>query len=325
MKALIDGDIITYRCGFASEDVSEAIALSRADQTIERIIKETKAIEHQLYLSDNKENNFRYKIYPAYKANRTKPLPRHYQAIKDHLIKKHNAVIALGQEADDALGIEQCAQASICPNGNSSRLTASQDERAGASSTLTRGISAADCQSHKLKDGGSNPPPATALGEGLCSNTQVRPIINAGISGFQPSSPINSESKSAVDSLIWSEEAAGSSPASQTIICSIDKDLRMIPGKHYNFVTGEFFEIEELEGLYNFYEQLLIGDRVDNIIGVNGIGAVRAPMYLRNCVDEEEMFTTVRNLYGDDKRLLQNGQVLWIRRQENQVWKFPNE
>lgn len=107
MKALVDGDVIVYRCGFASEKDDEKIALLRANEMIETILQETAADEYELWISDNYSNNFRYQIDHLYKANRVQAKPIHYQAIKDFLFEHWNANLALGMEADDALGIEQ--------------------------------------------------------------------------------------------------------------------------------------------------------------------------------------------------------------------------
>lgn len=108
MIALIDGDIVVYRTGFASNDVSLGIAKARANETMEQILHAVGAIGFRVYLSDKNENNFRYKIFPGYKASRlTSPRPVHYQDLKDFLIHKWGAVITQGQEADDALGIDQ--------------------------------------------------------------------------------------------------------------------------------------------------------------------------------------------------------------------------
>lgn len=52
------------------------------------------------------ENNFRYRLYPEYKANRRdKPRPRHLEAVRENLVREWNAEITDGYEADDALGI----------------------------------------------------------------------------------------------------------------------------------------------------------------------------------------------------------------------------
>jgi len=107
-------------------------------------------------------------------------------------------------------------------------------------------------------------------------------------------------------------------------ICSIDKDLDMLRGDHFNFVKNEFYFIEEEQGIKNFYKQILMGDRVDNIIGIKGIGTVKAERLLKECKNEQEMYLTVLEAYkGDDKRVLENGQLLWIRRETNQMWQPP--
>ena len=108
-------------------------------------------------------------------------------------------------------------------------------------------------------------------------------------------------------------------------ICSIDKDLDMLRGDHYNFVKDEFYFISEEQGIKNFYKQMLVGDRVDNIVGIKGIGPVKAERLLKECKSEKEMYLTILEAYkGDDKRVLENAQLLWIRREPNQLWTPPS-
>ena len=68
------------------------------------------------------------------------------------------------------------------------------------------------------------------------------------------------------------DDLLGINQTDDTIICSIDKDLKQIAGRHYNFVKEEFSTVTLSEGLYWFYCQMLIGDVSDNIKGVDGIG-----------------------------------------------------
>lgn len=223
MLALIDGDLIAYRCAAASENEEDWIAIARAKESVERILDATKATECQVWLSDSAENNFRYKLYPAYKANRPPERPRFLGLLKDYLVDNWFAQLAVGQEADDSLGIEQ----------------------------------------------------------------------------------------------IKSKES---------IICSIDKDMLMIPGLHYNFVKDVVIEVSETEGLRHFYKQCLSGDKTDNIIKpehLRGFGAKKIDALLDSVYEEEEMFNRVREKYNDDTHLLLNGRLLWIRRKENQLWEFP--
>jgi len=125
------------------------------------------------------------------------------------------------------------------------------------------------------------------------------------------------------------------SPLHNTIICTIDKDLDMIPGLHYSWPIvrkgevvreGKIYEVSEIEGLRSFYRSLLVGDRTDNIFGVDGIGKVKAAKEIDHLETEEEMFERVAELYnGDMDRLLMNGKCLWIMREENAQWEFPQQ
>lgn len=133
-----------------------------------------------------------------------------------------------------------------------------------------------------------------------------------------------SEWNSVVTEGYEADDALGIEQTPETIICSIDKDLKQVEGRHYNFVTQEFDEVLKLDGIRHFYKQLLIGDRADNIFGVDKIGKVRAGKLIDPINDESEMLQTVRELYNDEERFLMNGQCLWIWRKENDIWQIPN-
>ncbi len=120
----------------------------------------------------------------------------------------------------------------------------------------------------------------------------------------------------------------------ETIICTIDKDLLQVPGRHYNFVKQEFMTITPKEGLFNFYWQFIMGDRSDNIFGFDGLARTTVPKKLQWLYDEiqfasqmgteRDMFDIVREQYSDDTRLLANGICLWMQREPEQIWEFPN-
>jgi hypothetical protein len=110
----------------------------------------------------------------------------------------------------------------------------------------------------------------------------------------------------------------------ETIIVSIDKDLNMIRGHHYNFVKEEKYFVTEEEAIRNFYLQILTGDKVDNIKGLQGIGPVKSKKLLADCNTELEMYEAVLKAYdGDEARVLENARLLWILREEKQVWHPP--
>ena len=105
-----------------------------------------------------------------------------------------------------------------------------------------------------------------------------------------------------------------------SIICSIDKDLLQVPGKHYNFVKKEFYEVDEETGFRNFYTQLLTGDTSDNIKGIAGIGPVKAKRALTGYFTEQGMFSVVRDMYKNDEWMIMNGRCLHILRSLDDDW-----
>src|SRR5512139_1256183 len=177
--ALIDADIVGYRCSAASENDPEDICLMRTDKLMRDILNETSSDGYLAFLSG--PNNFRKEIYPEYKANRKDLVkPKHLAVVRLFLAQEWNAEVTDGYEADDALGMYH-----------------------------------------------------------------------------------NKE----------------------TIVCSIDKDLLMIPGLHYNFVKKEYTVVDELEGLRSLYRSALVGDKADNIFGVRGIGKVKAAQFINDLVE----------------------------------------
>lgn len=60
------------------------------------------------------------------------------------------------------------------------------------------------------------------------------------------------------------------------IVVSIDKDMKQIPGRHFNPDKDEWFEVTEESGDQAFYFQTLTGDQTDNYPGCPGIGPKRA-------------------------------------------------
>jgi 5'-3' exonuclease len=105
--ALIDADIVLHRVGYTTNDTEEGIARWRCDEMLDGILVDTSAESFALWLSDNRTETFRAHLSSDYKANRVLPRPKHYDAIKEHLIKEWGARIAHEMEADDAMGIAQ--------------------------------------------------------------------------------------------------------------------------------------------------------------------------------------------------------------------------
>lgn len=110
----------------------------------------------------------------------------------------------------------------------------------------------------------------------------------------------------------------------ETIMVHIDKDLNQLRGWHYNYRNKEKYHVTEEEGLHAFYTQILTGDRIDNIIGIKGIGPVKAKRILEKCKTETEMYLACLEAYeGNENRVLENGKLLWLQRFSNQQWTTP--
>lgn len=117
------------------------------------------------------------------------------------------------------------------------------------------------------------------------------------------------------------DDLLGINQSEDTIICSLDKDLRMIPGNHYNWTKVELDRVTKQDGLRHFYKQMLIGDKSDNIFGVDKIGPVKAAKLIDHLDDEQDMFEAVWAKYDEDAaRFVMNANCLWIQRNLGEIW-----
>jgi DNA polymerase-1 len=106
-KLLIDADFLIYSVGFASEEASEKFAKSRLVETMEDMVYlHLKADTYEAFLTG--KDNYRYGIAKTvpYKGNRKDmKKPIHYEALREHMVKRLGAVVVDGQEADDEVAI----------------------------------------------------------------------------------------------------------------------------------------------------------------------------------------------------------------------------
>lgn len=117
-----------------------------------------------------------------------------------------------------------------------------------------------------------------------------------------------------------------------TTICSLDKDLLMIPGKHYSWeISGTskgtkwvkqavHRTIDRDEALRWFYTQCLTGDNADNIKGASGVGKVGAARILADCHTHAEYIEAVLPYFSCEEELETNLDCLWIWRQAEGTW-----
>lgn len=131
-----------------------------------------------------------------------------------------------------------------------------------------------------------------------------------------------------------------------TIICSIDKDLKTVPGLNYNFRTKVMSIISPLQAKRAFWTQVLTGDPTDNIGGAYKVGPKKAGEVLGLIkgvvkVAEFERFAynsalevydrSIRD-YGEktgyaalgaEKAVLENARLLHMQEYPGQLWVPP--
>lgn len=120
------------------------------------------------------------------------------------------------------------------------------------------------------------------------------------------------------------------------IIVSVDKDFEQIPTTIFNPSKWEVKTVDPWTATKNFYKQILTGDRVDNIIGIYGIGPVKAEKLLAGCDSEKALYWACVEAYGESEkhsktegihtsedRVLENGRLLWIQRYVGELWQPP--
>ena len=136
------------------------------------------------------------------------------------------------------------------------------------------------------------------------------------------------------------------------VMCHIDKDLDQQEGLHYRWKTHNkaelLYKLTKEEGLYNLYEQALVGDKGDNIMfylnddtgtwkKCYGLGKKGAMEALEGCVTEKELYDAVLDLYLNSEKFIRkdngeqctegelhmNMQLLYMKRTEDDYWRKP--
>lgn len=129
------------------------------------------------------------------------------------------------------------------------------------------------------------------------------------------------------------------------VIVSQDKDLNMVPGKHFNLPKNTLYTVEPDDGLRFFYKQLLAGDSTDNIYGIYRIGMTTASKMIDalRTNDEEVMWKYVLDCYETalrdpkkrpkmpepdmplEERVTEIARLLWMQEYPGQLWEPPGE
>lgn len=115
-------------------------------------------------------------------------------------------------------------------------------------------------------------------------------------------------------------------PDTYTLV-GVDKDLLQIPGWHFNPSKDLEQYVNEFEAYKSFCLQLLTGDRTDNIPGLQGVGPKKAEKALKDSKTKQQLLETAWEKYQELGHTLEyfteQGQLLWLRRYEGEIWQ-PN-
>jgi len=109
------------------------------------------------------------------------------------------------------------------------------------------------------------------------------------------------------------------------MLITIDKDLKTIGGLFYNLMYNNLIAVSTTDAIEFFHEQLLTGDTVDNIPGIEGVGKVKAGKILKD-KNIKEQFESIVNAYkkhyGQDhrNRLEVMGKMLFLLKKLDDNW-----
>tara|TARA_R110002072_G_scaffold285409_1_gene450220 strand:+ start:2045 stop:2758 length:714 start_codon:yes stop_codon:yes gene_type:complete len=86
------------------------------------------------------------------------------------------------------------------------------------------------------------------------------------------------------------------------MIVSIDKDYKQFPALIYNYhyKHQEILDINVQQAMYNFYEQMIVGDTADNVNYFKGKGKKFAEKYFENCETEYQYTRKMYQLFKQE-------------------------
>ncbi len=184
---------------------------------------------------------------------------------------------------------------------------------------------------------------ATIKGYKANRKDNVRPVHYKGIRRYMRErwGAVVVKGWEADDALAMNAHMHGYDP-NQIVLVSQDKDLRTVPGRHYNPRKKAWSIVTKQESLLNFYRQVVTGDPVDFIGGIYKMGPTGADKLLvgLNDASEEEIARAVLLAYEQslskkgcpytnaEKAMIENGRLLHMCRtveqtQEGGWWTLP--
>lgn len=127
------------------------------------------------------------------------------------------------------------------------------------------------------------------------------------------------------------------------VVCSPDKDLDQLPGLHFNYRDNTQYEVDPEEARRWFWYQALAGDYSDNIRGCWGMGETKAAKLVDSWMEmrytDSGLWKGLVRTYEESMGLegcpyagmppelvaLENAQLVYMRRQRNEIWQPPGQ
>lgn len=88
------------------------------------------------------------------------------------------------------------------------------------------------------------------------------------------------------------------------VLCTTDKDLLKLPGRHYSYKKVEFIDTTVDEAYDYFWFSMLVGDTADNIKGIPGVGEKKALTFMNKFQKQylpKEIFGLYIHHFGESK------------------------
>lgn len=137
------------------------------------------------------------------------------------------------------------------------------------------------------------------------------------------------EGQEADDAMGIAQAEAIRSGQGDTCIATIDKDLNIVPGWHFDWNKDLLYRVGRHDGLRYFHMQMLAGDSTDNIPGIKRVGMKTADKLFTDIKDDlgaqrKLIIEAYRNQYNDEWASVINevAQLLWIRQEDGQLIDF---
>ena len=106
------------------------------------------------------------------------------------------------------------------------------------------------------------------------------------------------------------------------VICSIDKDLKQVPGLHYDYKKQEFSSMSPEEADHFLFTQVITGDSTDDIPGVHRYGVKRAHKALKGCRTVHQMWDKCVELHGSAASAALTGSLVYLLRYRGDKWNL---